>query len=94
MAKVAKPSPTSNYRKGLSMREGMRRAHSFTWPEVKLHPADPEFDRTVAKVLLTAAARFPGHGVMLGVGTRHPAFGCWLASWSWGEIGWELTRRA
>lgn len=19
-------------------------------------------------------------------------FGCWLASWSWGQLGWELTR--
>ncbi len=19
-------------------------------------------------------------------------FGCWLASWRWGQVGWELTR--
>lgn len=23
--------------------------------------------------------------------TRGP-FGCWLASWRWGQIGWELNR--
>lgn len=23
---------------------------------------------------------------------EHGPFGCWLASWRWGQIGWELTR--
>ena len=23
---------------------------------------------------------------------EHGLFGCWVASWRWGQVGWELTR--
>lgn len=23
---------------------------------------------------------------------EHGPFGCWLASWRWGQLGWELKR--
>ena len=46
--------------------------------------------RCGCKTLLFRRGNFSGRRFVPFV-ERGP-FGCWLASWRWGQIGWELTR--